>query len=48
MNRTERPATYLEMGTRSADERGHYPDSDLKAWKASGKWSFSRKDGSAL
>ena len=48
MNKTERPATYVEIGTRSADERGHYPDADLKAVKTNFKWSFTRKDGSPL
>lgn len=29
VNRTEKDATYLEVGTRSSDERVHYPDVDL-------------------
>lgn len=48
VNNTERPATYVEIGTRSAGERGNYPDADLQAVKTNFKWSFTRKDGSAL
>jgi len=48
VNRSAAPASYLEIGTRSSDERSHYPDTDLKAWKTGGKWHFSRKDGSEL
>jgi uncharacterized cupin superfamily protein len=29
VNRTDRPALYLEVGTRSAREHAHYPDDDL-------------------
>ena len=29
INRTGRDALYLEIGTRAATERGHYPDCDL-------------------
>jgi uncharacterized cupin superfamily protein len=29
VNRTDKPALYLEVGTRSADEHVHYPDDDL-------------------
>lgn len=48
INKTGVPATYLEIGTRSASEVAHYPDVDLKAVKGDGKFSFTRKDGSAL
>jgi uncharacterized cupin superfamily protein len=30
VNKTERDALYLEIGTRAATERAHYPDDDLK------------------
>ena len=30
VNRTERDALYLEIGTRAQSERAHYPDVDLK------------------
>lgn len=29
VNRSQRDALYLEIGTRAASERSHYPDSDL-------------------
>lgn len=48
LNKTEQPATYIEIGTRSPDERGSYPDTDLKAEKKNFKWTFTRKDGSPL
>ena len=48
VNKTDKPAVYLEVGTRSATERAHYPDVDLAAVKTDYKFSFTRKDGSAL
>jgi uncharacterized cupin superfamily protein len=30
VNKTDRDALYLEIGTRAASERAHYPDDDLK------------------
>ena len=48
VNKSSRPATYLEIGTRSAEEDVTYPDDDLKAVKTGGKYSFTRKDGKAL
>ena len=47
VNKSEAPATYLEIGTRSPDEKASYPDVDLRAEKKDFKWSFTRKDGSA-
>ena len=47
INRSRTAATYLEIGTRSPDERSTYPDVDLKGVKAGGKWLFTRKDGTA-
>ena len=46
LNRSKAPATYVEIGTRSADEVAHYPDVDLKAVKTAGKFTVTRKDGS--
>jgi uncharacterized cupin superfamily protein len=46
-NLTDRPATYLEVGSRLPDEIPHYPDDDVKAEKIGGKYVFTRKDGSA-
>ena len=45
VNRSLRPALYLEVGTRSGEERVTYPDADMMAEKASGQWRLSRKDG---
>ena len=30
MNKSNRDALYLEIGTRATSERAHYPDVDLK------------------
>jgi uncharacterized cupin superfamily protein len=46
-NRTATPVSYLEVGTRSPDERVTYSDVDLKGEKVAGKYLFTRKDGSA-
>jgi uncharacterized cupin superfamily protein len=46
VNRSDAPATFLEIGSRSAAERGHYPDDDLAYHKDQGKVRFTRKDGS--
>ena len=48
MNRSDKPATYVEIGTRSPEEVAHYPDIDMKATKSAGKFSMTRKDGSAF
>lgn len=45
INRSDEPATYLEIGTRSPDEVAHYPDVDLVAEKRAGVLVFLRKDG---
>jgi uncharacterized cupin superfamily protein len=47
VNRSGAPATFLEIGTRSPEERSTYPDVDLKGVKADGRWLFTRKDGTA-
>ena len=47
VNKSDRPATYLEIGTRSNNERSHYPDADMKGAKIDGKWVLTRKDGRA-
>ena len=46
VNRSKAPVTYLEIGSRSSEERSTYPDVDLVGVKGGGKWSFTRKDGS--
>ena len=48
VNRSGEPATFLEIGSRFADERGHYPDDDLAYHKEAGAVRFTRKDGSAV
>ncbi len=45
VNRSQAPASYLEIGTRSAEEVANYPDNDLRGVKTAGKFSFTRKDG---
>ena len=45
VNRSNAPATYLEIGTRSPDEDATYPDVDLKAEKRDGVLRFFHKDG---
>ena len=47
VNKSDRPAAYLEIGTRSNNERSHYPDADMKGAKTDGKWVLTRKDGRA-
>ncbi|MGH6855291.1 MAG: cupin domain-containing protein [Aestuariivirga sp.] len=46
-NLSKAPATYLEIGTRSPEENSHYSDVDLQGRKSGGKWSFTKKDGTA-
>jgi uncharacterized cupin superfamily protein len=48
VNATAEAATYLEVGTRSPTETAHYSEVDMKAVKAGGKFSFTRRDGSPL
>jgi uncharacterized cupin superfamily protein len=45
VNRSGAPAHYLEIGTRSPNERANYPDIDLVASKLGGRFVFTRKDG---
>jgi uncharacterized cupin superfamily protein len=48
VNKTARPASYVEIGTRFADERAHYPDVDMMAVKADGKFAMTKKDGAGF
>lgn len=48
VNMSQRSASYLEVGLRSPEERAHYPDVDLMGVKRQGKFTFTRKDGSAV
>ena len=46
VNRSERPALYLEVSNRDARDSARYPDVDLCADKdAAGRWHFTHKDG---
>jgi uncharacterized cupin superfamily protein len=46
INKTNAPATYLEIGTRANDERSTYSDIDLIAVKTGGgPYRFIHKDG---
>jgi uncharacterized cupin superfamily protein len=45
VNRSGEPATYLEVGTRSAVEDVVYPDVDLRFQKRDGQSGFVRKTG---
>jgi uncharacterized cupin superfamily protein len=45
VNRTSAPATYLEVGTSSADEDVDYPDIDLRMQRRGGKVVFLHKSG---
>jgi uncharacterized cupin superfamily protein len=45
VNRSDKAATYLEIGTRSADEDVDYPDIDMRMRKRGGKVSFLHKTG---
>jgi len=44
-NHSDGPVVYLEIGTRTPDERAYYPDVEMKAHKVDGKWVFTRNDG---
>ncbi len=45
LNKSAHPASYLEIGTRSADEDAEYPDIDLRLQKRAGKVVFLHKSG---
>ena len=45
VNRSNAPATYLEIGTRAPVDDVDYPDIDMKAEKRDGKFRFLTKKG---
>ena len=46
VNKTSADVVYLEVGDRTPDDAGSYPDDDLKAeFVAPGQWRFTHKDG---
>ena len=45
VNKSNRDALYLEMGTRAEHERAHYPDDDLACRKDGKDFAYTRKSG---
>ncbi len=45
VNRTDRDALYIEVGTRARRERAHYPDVDLVGNKGEHGFRFSHRSG---
>ncbi len=45
VNRSNRDAVYLEIGTRSKHERAHYPDVDLLVVRDDNGMRYTHKDG---
>lgn len=46
INRSTKPAVYLEVGDRLPGDGADYPDIDMKVTQdANGKWVYTRKDG---
>lgn len=45
VNETAEEVVYLEVGDRTPGDEGSYPDDDLQARLAAGKWEFVHKDG---
>jgi len=48
INRTDKDALYLEVGTRSKDERVHYPDVDFRMERDGTSRRWMRKDGTPI
>jgi len=46
INESDRDVLYLEIGDRTPNDAGRYPDDDLKAEMVDGAWAFTHKDGS--
>ena len=45
VNRSDKPATYLEIGDRTPGDEGEYPDIDLAARQIDGRLRYVRKNG---
>ena len=45
INRSDKPALYLEVGTRAETEEAQYSDIDMMARKVDGRFVFTRKNG---
>ena len=48
VNKTEVPAVFLVVGTRTETETGYYSDLDMKVSVDAAGYTFTRKDGSPL
>jgi uncharacterized cupin superfamily protein len=46
VNRSDKPASFLIVGTRAKTERCHYPDEDLAYVRTTEGFTFTHKDGS--
>jgi uncharacterized cupin superfamily protein len=46
VNRSDKPAAFLIVGTRAKTERAHYPDDDLAYARTAEGFTFTHKDGS--
>jgi uncharacterized cupin superfamily protein len=46
VNRTSKPATFLEVGDRLPGDGAEYPDHDLRVRATGSGWRYTRKDGS--
>ena len=47
-NRTDTPASYLIVGTRTNEDRCHYSDVDMLLTKTKAGKTFTKRDGSPL
>jgi uncharacterized cupin superfamily protein len=47
-NLSDKPAVYIEVGSRKAKDNVTYSDIDMLAAKDGGPWKFTKKDGSAF
>lgn len=47
-NLSDKPAIYLEIGTRLHNDKAHYSDIDMMAIKKEGAFRFVKKDGSGF
>jgi len=45
VNRSDRPATYLEVGDRLPGDGAEYPDVDLRVHATATGWRYTHKDG---
>jgi len=48
VNRSDRPARVLEVGTRTVEEVGYYSDIDMMVREDASGWGYYTKDGRPL